>query len=1160
MAPTRTPSSYMQSTYKADLTAHRVDVERERFGLEERDLALRCNIEEEERARATHGHGQVGDQVPAARAGECSKADSREPSFVAQLAKTRRGLSVNVEAAHWLSYLSVPPAHLAPCLTIARRNALCFIQHADQLGDHQPCVHVHLPTYPGSSATATFDLGEVLSDILQLLVENADYTMAVQTFLLAVVSLEPPHSPSARYVVPTLRTRSDVLDLVISACFHWIAVNSEPLTAIAILSGFVSPCNAADLPAARATCAIVRARTGFPALMFASLREVHDPRSSLILGRFWDAFLGTPPQSEADARALQSTLGALATSSNLHGSLAMLLGGIQARATEESAVCRYAACTPLLRIIAALLTSSTLLSALVDGLEPVFELLLTMVMDVAARSMGGGGSGSSGGSGGGGGGSGGGSGEGHVVACTSMHDLLAAVCLETIATAVTQPLVLERILIPPMPDPGIDTANAAGNRAEAGAVPMSRLGRALLGVVAAAISRLATVVPPLPRLPDALRRLYGALQRDGGDRLRNALRANALDAPATHRAIEHIAHLVKVPPTPPATIEKCGDDDLCDPEEFPTMRTRLHVLSNENSEALMEPSNTRASSSETIKLAHTTAEDAVTPAPANLPWAVCSSPPIGSYPLLPPNQPFECIDQIVAHGGAYGIGRCNGNGLTSTRAAIGMLPEAPRELLVVLSGLAAGAHHNHMVDGDDSHGSEVARPVLEAHHGDSYGRAISRQLRMGEKAHGAAVRLGLGKGRRHLVALEPIAPRQLVAEYCGELVDDADGVIADLAKYMTTWPSQLYLLRVGASRLALDISRASSVARFAEHSAERPTCSLHAYRTHSSSAGWVPRVCVRALQGLKPGEAITLDYTAFAVGGLESHIHADWVMRMRATPPRVPAALATPAAPAEALNSNEQAPQRAPLVEGDSAGSRMMPKEVVPRKLMGTALAEADAFSAANYTAASSANGVAPESMCTPSSDGVAGSPASDHKCGTCGRAFGTLHGLAIHRGRSTVCMPQTRSAPQSNKTHIPLLRHPGCSIASEPSAAVKGFGGNQKRAPTDDVHAASLAFDALTPEARHKYVIHALKRLRRDPVDFSESPQPPSIFVGRGNFEPEGDTEIAVRTDGTSPLAPRQSHKGAQLRTDADAQLFLPHPCDIAAQSASCSSNRSTP
>ena len=138
-----------------------------------------------------------------------------------------------------------------------------------------------------------------------------------------------------------------------------------------------------------------------------------------------------------------------------------------------------------------------LLSALVDGLEPVFELLLTMVMDVAARSMGGGGSGSSGGSGGGGGGSGGGSGDGHVVPCTSMHDLLAAVCLETIATAVTQPLVLERISIPPMPGPGIDTANAAGNRAEAAAVPMSRLGRALLGVVAAAISRLAarTVVP-----------------------------------------------------------------------------------------------------------------------------------------------------------------------------------------------------------------------------------------------------------------------------------------------------------------------------------------------------------------------------------------------------------------------------------------------------------------------------------------------------------------------------------------------------------------------------------------------------------------------------------------------------------------------------------------
>ena len=66
-----------------------------------------------------------------------------------------------------------------------------------------------------------------------------------------------------------------------------------------------------ELSAGTYTCAAVRARASFPTLIRASLRQATDQGSGLILSRFWDTLLGTPPQSEGDGQALGAALGHL---------------------------------------------------------------------------------------------------------------------------------------------------------------------------------------------------------------------------------------------------------------------------------------------------------------------------------------------------------------------------------------------------------------------------------------------------------------------------------------------------------------------------------------------------------------------------------------------------------------------------------------------------------------------------------------------------------------------------------------------------------------------------------------------------------------------------------------------------------------------------------
>ena len=665
---------------------------------------------------------------------------------------------------------------------------------------------------------------------------------------MTIVSLEAGHAPSALLIVPALRARSDLIALTTSACYHWVATDAQALTAIAILSGFASPATSADLPAARATCAAVRARAAFPSLIRASLRQVAAPRSGLILARFWDAFLGTPPQSDGDGKALRSALNSLVDSPDLRGSLHLLLAGLQARASETSVVCRYGACAPLLRIAGALLASAPLVAALTRAdLLPHLRGVLQTIMGLAADGMGGG---------------------AEVVACSSMHDLIAAMSLEVIAIAVSQPQGLSLYSEPQHPKPPASPSTVPP--AEPSAAPAlaaehatsDDLRRALQGLLNAAVRRHESqpAVRPLSRLTEALRRLYGALQHHGGRLLLSMLQANASDEVAARRVNDHLIALAAKAPPPGSTT--------------PALPTT--ALSPSAAADTASYQRLAAVSVAVVGGAHCQLPRAIIRRDADAPQLAIS------YPVLPPAQPFSRIGATIDAARSTNA-RSSPAALTSAEAgirdAILSLPEPPPTLDGALDRLAnteAPLSRDINVctvgDGDAVNGGDGERRCGAVNGGD------------GERRGGAAVRVGLGEDGRQLVAMERVGMGALVAEYCGELLADGNCVIRDLAKYEAIWPPQLYMLRIGTSPLALDISRVASVARFAEHSAMQPTCDLQAYRMRSASTGWVARVCVIARQPLEPGDVITLDYTSYAVGGRASHIQSDWITRLRTAP------------------------------------------------------------------------------------------------------------------------------------------------------------------------------------------------------------------------------------------------------------------------------------
>ena len=91
---------------------------------------------------------------------------------------------------------------------------------------------------------------------------------------VAVPPLGVHRDPRTDATPPPAPSRSPVLRFLVSACYFWVGSDTEPLTALAILSGFASPCTSADLPFAKSTCAIIRGNPKFSLLVQRSLKQV----------------------------------------------------------------------------------------------------------------------------------------------------------------------------------------------------------------------------------------------------------------------------------------------------------------------------------------------------------------------------------------------------------------------------------------------------------------------------------------------------------------------------------------------------------------------------------------------------------------------------------------------------------------------------------------------------------------------------------------------------------------------------------------------------------------------------------------------------------------------------------------------------------------------
>ena len=108
----------------------------------------------------------------------------------------------------------------------------------------------------------------------------------------------------------------------------------------------------------------------------------------MALSRFWDALLGTPPQSRVDASALAMALDGLAHAPELAQALKLMIETLEARAAEAGAAARYGGAAPLLRITSALVLSTPLVATLHErGLLAPVEQLLGCLLRLAAASM-----------------------------------------------------------------------------------------------------------------------------------------------------------------------------------------------------------------------------------------------------------------------------------------------------------------------------------------------------------------------------------------------------------------------------------------------------------------------------------------------------------------------------------------------------------------------------------------------------------------------------------------------------------------------------------------------------------------------------------------------------------------------------------------------------
>ncbi|KAL1504486.1 hypothetical protein AB1Y20_010891 [Prymnesium parvum] len=628
------------------------------------------------------------------------------------------------QAKHLLSRLSLPPAALEQCFTYSH-------QVVPKMGMTKPVVNV-IPPQTASDGVLTYDLADVLLSIFALLFNDDDSTtQAVQGLLASIVKLG--ETSRAPLLIPTLRTEEVFLHCVIELCYHWATAGQQPLMALSVLAGFATACTSADIPAARQACTMIRSRFHFPMLLQASLLQAREPNAALVLGRFWDAVLGTPVQNPSEAAALSNALGELVHSPELESSISLLLTGLQSRASEQLTASRYGGCAPLLRITSSLLQSGVLVNALIQrGLGATLLELTDCVMLLVTTSMTG-------------------------DYCDCLQDLLAAMALEVVSVAVSQDR-LGAIF------------EAPTEELEASRSPKSALRKPLEQLLVAAVHRqsLDCKSPILPRLPESLRRFYHVLQKCAGRSLMEVLLIAGGQIPDWAASVNH--HL--------GTLSKASD-----------IRGRV-----------------RSTGGGTFRLG----VDMLPRFPANPSTAHSRN----AYPILPPAQPFVDI------------------------------------------------YENRIIQVD-----EVQPHVFDLELAPDW---IARALFENRTA-----KLALGEEGRQLLVVEPVAKEQLVCEFCGEVLVDDHDFVGQLATYSAIWPPQLCMLRIGSSKLALDISRVASPARFAEHS-NQPSCELRGYQFNGKA-----RLFIISTQALQVGDPVTVNYTISSIGGKHSHEQADWILAIR---------------------------------------------------------------------------------------------------------------------------------------------------------------------------------------------------------------------------------------------------------------------------------------
>ena len=451
---------------------------------------------------------------------------------------------------------------------------------------------------------------------------------------------------------------------------------------------------------------MIRARPNFVQLLEASLRLAKDSQSIHILTRTWDALLGTPAQSYHDRCSLSEGVANLAKSSYKISSLEMLRHGLQLHNTEKSIVQRYGGLVPLLRIAGALLSADALITSLSEANQMEYIVgIIAAIMDVSADAM-----------------------QGGAVQCTAMHDLLAAMALDAVTAAVS----MKRIL-------PVFVTNEA-QTADGGLPLRVRLAR-LITLITLRHEEVYPV-PPLSRLPIAVCRLYGSLQRLGGNLLVEAFQMDAIGEAGARAINRHLVTLARL-------------------AKFDTQSVGKHISKPFESGGQLQGARELLSGCVSSSEAHVQAM---------------------SYPVLPPDQSFQLINANIARLDSYG---CTSSMAAAEKMIAGIL-SLPAATPEVLSQLPEHPPLSETSDASfyNSHNDELGEGKAMA---DTPKRGLPLMLKDGDSklaGHDAGLVHTVlhSDDGRHLVAGETIHEGKVVVEYHGEITVDCQAFEKSLAK------------------------------------------------------------------------------------------------------------------------------------------------------------------------------------------------------------------------------------------------------------------------------------------------------------------------------------------------------------------------------------------